>query len=182
LFPTTATAFYKYDGKEWQKVYSQEFTKEEKQKIFDAFEKTFQELDYKHPEKVYGELIEDRGSQITFSFLGQEAPLELKDKFKKEHTDLKLKIAETLQKHLPEMEVGAAGYTSIDVTHKGIDKEYGIKKIQEYLSVPLENIMFVGDALFPGGNDSAALRTGIPCFEVKGTEDTKNLIRYLVRL
>ena len=65
---------------------------------------------------------------------------------------------------------------------EAIDKEYGIHQIKEHLGIPLENIMFVGDALFLGGNDSAALRTGIPCFEVKGTEDTKNLIRYLARL
>ena len=179
LFPTTATAFYKYDGKDWQKIYSKEFTKEEKEKIFSAFDKTFKELNYNHPEKVYGELVEDRGNQVTFSFLGQEAPLKLKEKFKKEQTDLKLKIAETLQKNLPEMEVRAAGYTSIDVTHKGIDKEFGIQQISEHLGITLENMIFVGDALFPGGNDSAVLRTGIPCVEVKNVEETKKLVQYL---
>ena len=32
-------------------------------------------------EKVWGDVIEDRGSQITFSALGQQAPLEEKKKW-----------------------------------------------------------------------------------------------------
>ena len=180
LFPTTSTSFYRYDGSVWNQVYSHNLTEEEKKRILDAFEKAFLETGYRHPEKVYGEVIEDRGTQVTFSALGQGAPLELKDKWKKEYSDMKLKIAETVQRYLPDMEVRSAGFTSIDVTHKGIDKEYGLRQIEKQLGISLDEMMFVGDALFPGGNDSAALRTGIPCFEVKGIQDTKGLIRYLL--
>ena len=181
LFPTTATVFYKYNGSQWQEIYNQKLTEEEKKMIFSAFEKTFQELNYKHPAQIYGELVEDRGSQITFSALGQDAPLAAKEIWKKENTDLKLKIAETLKKYLPDMEVTAAGYTSIDITRKGIDKEYGIRQIKEYLEVSFEDILFVGDAFFSGGNDEAALRTDVLCFEVKGPEDTKKLIEHLIK-
>ena len=186
LFPTTASSFYRYDNK-WIQVYSEEFSKEQKEKIMDAFEKAFKEINYVRPEKIYGEIIEDRGSQITFSALGQdvvaelgEEGIKLKKKWRDENQDLKLKLAETLQKYLPEFEVRAAGYTSIDITRKGIDKEYGIRQIQRHLSVPLEDILFVGDAFFPGGNDNAALKTGVMCFEVKEVEDTKKLIRHLI--
>jgi HAD superfamily hydrolase (TIGR01484 family) len=137
-------------------------------------------LGYSHPQKIYGELIEDRGTQITFSALGQQAPLRLKEKWKEEHTPDKLKIAQTLQKHLPDLEVRAAGYTSIDVTRKGIDKEYGIRQIKKHLGISFDEMLFVGDALFPGGNDYAVFRTGVPCLEVKGPEDTKKIIRSLL--
>ncbi len=180
LFPTTATSFYRYEDNDWKQVYSQVFTAGEKQKILSAFEKTFAELGYHHPKKIYGELFEDRGSQVTFSFLGQNAPLELKTKWKEENTDIKLKITEALQRYLPDMEVRAAGYTSIDVTGKGIDKEHGINQIKKYLSTPVEDMVFAGDAFFPEGNDEAVLRTGVLCVRVKGIADTKSLIRHLI--
>lgn len=181
LFPASGTAFYRYDNNDWRNIYSKNLTEEEKKKVFVAFEKTFQELGYKHPDETFGELIEDRGTQITFSALGQEAPLNLKEKWKAEHSDIKMKIAETLRKYLPDMDVGSAGYTSIDVTRKGIDKGYGLRQIKEYLGVPFEDMLFVGDALFPGGNDEAALNTGVLCFEVKDIEETKKLIKYLIK-
>ena len=188
LFPTTATSFYrhinndwhKHEDSDWQKVYSQDLTEEEKTRILDAFKKTFADINYIQPEKIYGELIEDRGTQMTFSALGQKAPLALKEKWKREHADTKLKIAEILRNYLPDMEVGVAGWTSIDVTHKGVDKEYGVKQIKENLGIDFEDMLFVGDALFPGGNDSAVLRTSVLCFEVKSVEDTKQLIMELI--
>src|SRR3989344_1540547 len=109
LFPVTSTSFYKYDEGRWQCVYNMKLSPEEKMKILDAFDKTFSELNYEYPEKIiHPEIIEDRGGEITFSALGQRAPVDLKSEWKKEHTDLKLKIVETLKKHLPDMEVRAA--------------------------------------------------------------------------
>lgn len=186
LFPTTASSFYRYDNG-WKEIYSEEFSKEQKDKIMEAFEKAFKEINYIRPEKTYGEIIEDKGSQITFSALGQDVVAELdgegiklKKKWRDENQELKLKLTRTLQKYLPDFEVRAAGYTSIDITRKGIDKEYGIRQIQKHLGVPIEDMLFVGDAFFPGGNDEAVLQTGVLYFEVKGVESTKELIRHLI--
>lgn len=180
LFPMTATAFYKYDGNRWVEVYSQSFSEEEKAKILSAFEKTFQNLNYKHPEKIYGELIEDRGSQITFSVFGQEAPLELKEKWSKSSRDIRPKMEKILQKNLPDMEVKIAGLSSIDVTRKGVDKGYGLKQMNQYLGISPKDMLFVGDDFVHEGNDEAALKSGVLCFEVKNVEDTKSLIRHLL--
>jgi phosphomannomutase len=179
LFPANGAAFYRYAGGQWQNVYSREFTQEEKQKILSAFERTFRELNYDHPSETYGELIEDRGSQITFSALGQEAPLELKKKWNRENPDTRLKIEELLQKYLPDMEVKIAGLTSIDVTRQG--KDYGLKQMRDILHVPFEEMLFVGDAFYHEGNDEAVLKAGVLCFEVKGPEDTKVLIEHLLK-
>ncbi len=181
LFPMTATAFYKYGGSGWLEIYNQELTREEKERVFSAFEKTFSELGYKHPDKIYGDLIEARGAEITFSALGQDAPLELKEKWNKDNPEIRSKMEELLQKLLPDMEVKIAGLTSIDVTRKGIDKGYGIQQIKKCLNVSLDDMLFVGDAFFKEGNDEAALNTGVLCFEVKGPEDTKRLIEYLIK-
>ena len=162
LFPTTATAFYRYQNG-WKKVYAFTLTKREDHAIRQAFAEVLKEIHYVHPKKTYGKVIENRGSQITFSALGQDVVaklgkkgIELKDKWKRENTSLKLKIAKMVQKRLPGLEVRAAAYTSIDVTRKGIDKAYGVRKIKSVLKMPIRNMLFVGDGLYPGGNDQAA--------------------------
>lgn len=186
LFPTTATSFYRYRSG-WKKVYGFTLTKGDRKRIKQAFRDVLKEIHYVKPPKVYGKVIEDRGSQVTFSALGQdvvamlgEKGVRLKEKWTRENTPLKLKIAKMVARRLPHLEVHAAGFTSIDVTKKGIDKEYGVRQIGKYLHVPIKKMLFVGDALFPGGNDYAARRTGVECVAVRGPKDTKKIIKRLI--
>lgn len=181
LFPTTSTIFYRYLNGSWKQIYALKLSVEEKKKIRNAFKEVFKELHYEHPKKLYGSVIEDRITQITFSAVGQEVPLAVKTQWKKEHTPLKLKLAKALQKKLPSFEVRAAGYTSIDVTRKGIDKSFGLKQIKKELGIQFKDMLFIGDALFLGGNDYAAVRTGVTCIVVDGPEDTNKLIKFLVK-
>jgi HAD superfamily hydrolase (TIGR01484 family) len=186
LFPTNSTAFYRFNDS-WHEVYSHQLTEEEKDKIKTAFDETFREVNYQHPEKTYGSVIEDRDTQITFSALGQEVVamcgekigVQLKEEWHKNYNELRQQMREILQKLLPEFEVRAGGLTSIDITRKGIDKAYGVRQIAEHLGVKIEDMLFVGDAIFPGGNDYAALQTGIDYVKVKAPTETKELIRTL---
>lgn len=188
LFPTTSTSFYRYQ-KGWKNVYALKLSKRERDKIKKAFQDVFKEIRYVQPEKVYGKVIEDRGTQVTFSALGQEVVtilgkkegVRLKEKWKREHSDIKLKIAKMLAKRLPQFEVRAAGFTSVDVTRKGIDKAYGLRQIEKYLRIPIRDMLFVGDAIFPGGNDYAVVRTGVDYVKVKGPQEAKKIIRALLR-
>ena len=59
------------------------------------------------------------------------------------------------------------GGSSIDVTRPGVDKAYGIHKLQEVLGIPTKEMIFVGDALFPGGNDEPARKAGATCVKVR---------------
>jgi len=188
LFPTTSTAFYRYGTRGWRRVYVHALTKGQRRRISRAFQKVLRELEYVPPAKLYGNVIEDRGTQVTFSALGQdivrvlgEKGVRLKKEWKRKNTALKMKIARRVQRELPDLEVRAAGYTSIDVTQKGIDKAYGIRQIRTHLNVPVRDMLFVGDALEPGGNDYAARRTGVRCVPVSGPRATKKLIRSLLR-
>src|SRR5581483_5974020 len=79
LLPTCGTQFYRYSG-EWKKIYSEDFTADEREKIVSSLKKAFEASGFK-AEKVWGDVIEDRGSQITLSALGQQAPLEEKEKW-----------------------------------------------------------------------------------------------------
>ena len=188
LFPTTATSFYRYRSG-WKNVYAFQLSKTERQKTKKAFSQVLKEIGYKQPQKIYGKVIEDRGSQITFSAMGQDVVailgekrgVALKTKWVQENHDLKMKIAKLVGRLLPELEVRAAGFTSIDVTKKGIDKAYGLEQIKKYLKVDIKDMLFIGDAIFPGGNDYAVVRTGIDYIPVTGPTETKKIIRDILK-
>ncbi len=187
LFPTNSTSFYRFERGRWKKIYEFRLKSSEVNKISKAFQETFKKFGYQHPERNYGPIIENRGTQITFSALGQEIVsrlgrrgLKLKEKWHRENNKLRLRMAAFLQKLLPEFEVRVGGLTSIDVTKKGIDKAYGVRQISKHLRIPIKDMLFVGDALFPGGNDYAARRTGVDCLEVSGPTETKKFINFLL--
>jgi len=178
LFPTCSTSFYRYTTG-WAKVYEEALLPEEKNKIFQAFEKALTEASFRLPEKTYGKPIEDRKTQVTYSALGQKAPTEEKrawDPDNKKRQELK----QSLEKYIPEFEIRLGGTTSIDVTRKGIDKAYGISQIGKYLCITRGEMLFIGDALFEGGNDYAVKKTGVECIATTGPECTKGIIRSML--
>ena len=177
LLPTCGTQFYKNE-KGWKKIYSEDFTSEQKEKITSSLKKVIEQSGLK-PEKVWGEVIEDRGSQITFSALGQEAPLKEKVKWDPDFAKRK-KIKDILDTLIPEFSVRLGGSTSIDVTKPGIDKAYGIRKLRDILGIAIDEMIFIGDALFPGGNDYPAEQAGVVSIRVKDPEATKRVIETII--
>ena len=177
LLPTCGTKFYKYTG-EWEEIYSEDFTSDEKKKVISSLTKVIDEVDFKI-KKVWGEVIEDRGSQITFSALGQQAPIEEKKKWDPEFVKRK-KMKTLLDALMPEFSVRLGGTTSIDVTKPGIDKAYGIRKLRDTLGITLNEMIFIGDAVFPGGNDYPAKEAGVVTIQVKNPEETKLVIETII--
>lgn len=177
LLPTCGTKFYEY-GKDWKKLYSEDFTAKEKEKIIGSLKKAIDITGFK-VEKVWGETIEDRGSQITFSALGQQAPIEEKKKWDPDF-DKRKKIKAILDKSIPEFSVRLGGTTSVDVTKPGIDKAYGIRKLRDNLGIALDEMIFIGDALFPGGNDYPAEEAGVLSIKVRDPNESKRVIEAIV--
>ena len=177
ILPTCGTKFYQYTG-EWKKIYSEDFTAAEKEKILTSMNKALEVAGFK-PEKVWGEVIEDRGSQITFSALGQQAPLAEKNKWDPDFNKRK-KIKSILDPLIPGFSVRMGGATSIDVTKFGIDKAYGIRKLRDLLGISIDEMIFVGDAIFPGGNDYPAKEAGVVCISVSGPNETKPVIEAII--
>jgi hydroxymethylpyrimidine pyrophosphatase-like HAD family hydrolase len=70
--------------------------------------------------------------------------------------------------------------TSIDVTKHGIDKAYGIRKLRDTLGIPIDDMIFVGDAIFPGGNDYPAKQAGVVSIEVRDPDETKRVIEAII--
>ena len=161
----------------WKAVYELLLSEDESSRIKQAFEDAFEAIGYEHPDEVFGEIVEDRGTQITFSALGQEAPIDLKDAFKGSAADRRQEIVDAMKPMLPEFAIKIPGKSSIDVTPQGIDKGYGIEQLRERLGIGVGHMLFVGDALYPDGNDEPVKRTGIDTIAIESPEDTKVLIR-----
>ncbi len=179
LMPTCGTRYYTYNlaKKDWEKVYSEDFSQSEKTEIIDALNKGFDALGYR-AKKTYGECIEDRGSQVTFSVLGQDIvdALGLEGVRQKEAWDpdnsKKQAVRNYVAPLIPDFEVRVGGITSIDVTKLGIDKGYGMTKLMELLQISKQDILFLGDRLAEGGNDYPVKAMGIDSLEVSRWQDT----------
>jgi HAD superfamily hydrolase (TIGR01484 family) len=177
ILPTCGTQFFQYTG-QWKRLYAEDFTADEKGKIISSVNKAVVTAGVL-VEKTWGETIEDRGSQITYSALGQQAPLEEKVKWDADFAKRK-KIKTILDTLIPEFSVRLGGATSIDVTKPGIDKAYGIRKLRDILGIPLKEMIYVGDALFPGGNDYPAEQAGVISIPVRGPDQTKRVIEAII--
>ncbi|MDO8590098.1 MAG: HAD-IIB family hydrolase [bacterium] len=174
LLPTDGTVFCRYeDG--WQCRHDAPLPQEEKERIRAAFGNIFEESGFERPDKIYGELVEDRGAQLNFSALGQDAPIELKEKWDPDNKK-RTQMAEVLKHTLPDFSIRIGGTTSIEVTRVGVDKAYGLNKLIEQTGILKENILYVGDKLFKGGNDEPVLTLGITCRTVPNPEETKTVI------
>jgi hypothetical protein len=177
LLPTCGTKFYQYAG-DWKKLYEEDFTVDQRDKILSSLKKALAASGFK-VEKTWGEVIEDRGSQITFSALGQQAPLEEKDKWDPDYAKRK-KIKALLDTYIPEFSVRMGGATSIDITKPGIDKAYGIRKLRDLLGISLKEMIYIGDALFIGGNDYPAEEAGVVSIPVRDPRETKRVTETII--
>jgi len=173
LLPVCGTKFYRYDSG-WKLLYSEDFTSEEKLRIIRALKQVMAESGCA-AQTAWGEIIEDRGSQITFSALGQQAPIEAKRNWDPDFSK-RQQMKSMLDKLIPDFSVRLGGTTSIDVTKPGIDKAHGIRKLRDALGVAIQEMIFVGDALFPGGNDYPAREAGVVSIQVRDPNESKRVI------
>jgi HAD superfamily hydrolase (TIGR01484 family) len=172
LMPTCGTKYFLFDelSNKWELQYENSLTSEQKTRIIDVLETSAKKLGL-WEEKPYGDIIEDRGSQVTFSALGQQAPAEAKYAWDPTG-EKKINLRNLVAPQLLDLEVRAGGTTSIDVTMIGVDKAYGMNKLVEEMNIGKENILFIGDKLQEGGNDYPVKAMGIDCIEVSRWEDT----------
>jgi phosphomannomutase len=177
LLPTCGTQFFQYRG-QWSRVYAEEFSDAERDVIVASLDEALKESGVK-VEKVWGQAIEDRGSQITLSVLGQEAPLSEKQDWDPDF-DKRKQITAILEPLLEGFEVHMGGTTSIDVTKRGIDKAYGIGKLHQQLGISVGEMLFAGDAIFEGGNDYPVQQAGVDSIQVRDPREAARVIQTVI--
>ncbi|MEE1296462.1 MAG: HAD-IIB family hydrolase [Bifidobacterium sp.] len=173
LMPTTGTRYYRWDGHGWHEEYEYDLSEADRRTAIDSLERHAREQGI-WEERPWGERIEDRGSQITFSALGQEAPVEAKEAWDPTN-EKKNRLAAAVQADLPHLQVRSGGSTSVDISERGRDKSFAVRQLAHELDIPIDSIVFVGDRMDPDGNDYPAARAGVTAVRVSGPADTLRL-------
>jgi HAD superfamily hydrolase (TIGR01484 family) len=175
IMSNTGTQYWHFVDGEWKREYAHFLSDEQVQKISESLEKAARKLGY----WVEGidDIVENRGSQITYSALGQWA--DPKDKYAWD-PDLKKRkaIVKLIKPELKDtnVEIKIGGTTSIDVTLPGIDKAYAMRELMKATGIKQDEILFMGDKLQPGGNDYAVKEMGIDTIEVRDWRETANIL------
>jgi phosphomannomutase len=178
LMPTCGTQYYRLTPDGIDTVYALSLTEDEKRRALAAVEEEAKRLGLWETQ-TWGPILEDRGSQITFSALGQSAPLDAKTAW--DPTGAKKNaLRDAVAARIPDLEVRSGGSTSVDITHRGIDKAYGMRRLAEQTGIPLDDMLFVGDRLDEHGNDYPVLAMGVACQAVEGWPDTAEFLEGLI--
>ena len=178
IMPTTGSKLYQCEDGTWTAIYADNFDAGESDKIRHALDKAVTDAGLKG-ERIWGEQIEDRGSQVTFSGLGQQAPLDAKDKWDPDQKKRRA-LQTTLKQELPELSINLGGATSVDITRKGVDKAYAMNRLQGYAGVTKEEMLFMGDATYEGGNDRPVPDAGYDTITVRDVRETETAISAVV--
>lgn len=178
LLPTCGTQYFRHADGDFTAVYARDLTDDEKQRALTAVEEEAKRLGLWEAE-TWGPILEDRGSQITFSALGQAAPVDAKKAWDPT-SEKKSALRDAVAARVPDLEVRSGGSTSVDITRKGIDKAYGMNQLATETGIPLSDMLFYGDRLDVDGNDYPVLAMGVACVAVEGWEDTADKLDALI--
>lgn len=193
LMPASGSQLYFYNSSGgWRCAYKESLALREKVEVYNAFYRACEDANILPLANPYGEIAEDRDSQITFSFLGQQAPLEIKKSWDPNQAK-RFKVLKEMQKTLAKIglsnkyEITVGGSSSIDVTLKGRDKAYGLQKFLDWdewrhvkTKIDPGQVLFVADAIFPGGNDYSVKYLGVECKKVSCPADTEKIIKKIL--
>ncbi len=178
LLPTCGTQYYRLGADGVETVYARTLSDDQKQRALTAVEEEARRLGLWEAQ-TWGDILEDRGSQITFSALGQTAPVDAKSAWDPTGAK-KAALRDAVAARVPDLEVRSGGSTSVDITERGIDKAYGMRELAAHTGIPLEDMLFVGDRLDEHGNDYPVLAMGVACQAVEGWQDTAAFLERLL--
>jgi phosphomannomutase len=180
LLPTSGSALYEWKG-EWHKVYEEKIRETDVASLETAAQEGAEAsgcVDL--ASKSWGPRIEYRGTQVTFSALGQEAPPDEKAKWDPTK-EKRLTIRKEIAKRLPHgYSAMMGGATSIDIVKEGIDKGYGVHQLCMRLNIREEDALYVGDQLEANGNDETVYKTEVKTKSVDSPADTKAFLKTLL--
>ena len=184
IMPTNGTRYYRIDndGKLYC-VYAHNISPEDAKRITEVIRFHAHKLGLlkeKGDPDLWGEQIENRGSQITFSALGQQAPANRKKAWDPQGL-LKNELTKAIAKDLPDFAVRSGGDTSVDVYCMGDDKAHALLALADSCSIDVMDTVFIGDRMCEGGNDYPTAFTGALAVEVRNPQDTFSLCKEVLK-
>lgn len=182
ILPTSGSECYEYNEntKEWEITDTENFPEETRNQVLKVLNDIISSGKYDIVPAIEGDsIIEDRKTQITMSTLGQHASVALK-KIWDPKQEKRQKIKKIIEELLPDVSVSIGGGTSIDILPSGFNKAKGLIKLLNKLEMNIPDMLFIGDTIFPGGNDYSVQEAGIESIEVTGPGETKKIIKELL--
>lgn len=179
VFPNSSAQCFVHEGGEWHSAYDMLLSEEQREKVRTALEESVTEIQLELNPK-YEPVIIDRDVQIAYAALGLRATEEDKRAWDPDKAKRK-KLKSALDKRLPDFEVLIGGKTTMDITHKGVNKAYGVGWLSKKLGIPANEMLYVGDAFYEGGNDTVVVPTGIRTRSVTGPPETESVIDELLK-
>ena len=173
------TYFYSKATNEWGLIDITPMPFEVRRHVTDVLEKLIESGDFEVPRVGVGKQIEDRETQIAFAALGIDAPLEQK-KLWDPSTEKRKKIVSSITNLLPETAIFIAGTTTIDILPKGINKGDMLEKMLEKRGLKKSDLLFIGDALYEGGNDYEVEKEGFTTIKTSGPKETAEIIKEIL--
>lgn len=132
----------------------------------------------KTPRDKWIDCIEDRGCQISYSLIGHNAPLEEKKAFDPDGSKRReiLEALPFLTVSHTKIDVAIGGTTCFDFFREGCNKGANVARMIKEMGWDKEECIYIGDAVFPGGNDESVIGV-IETKGVSGPEDTLKLLK-----
>ncbi len=129
------------------------------------------------------DLIDDRDSQIAYSLIGHHEAPEKKNAFDPKH-EIRLGLLKEFSEDVEKLkhanvEVRSGGTTVLDFFEYGKNKGYNVAAFIDALQWKKDECLYLGDALFPGGNDETVIGI-IETKAVNGPDDTFIFIKEML--
>lgn len=181
LLPLEGSERFEYSRKteKWEMTFKKEFPKDIKKDVVNVLNKIINSGKYDIPSIHEGSYIEDRDTEIAFSALGQNAHIKEKENWDKDHKK-RDKIKKEIENEIPNVAVTIGGTTTIEVLTKGWSKAVGLIYYIKQHNYNSKDILFIGDAIFPGGNDYSVFERDIKCIKVNGPQDTEMILEKIL--
>ncbi|MEI7709188.1 MAG: HAD-IIB family hydrolase [bacterium] len=178
LLPTSGSQRYQFDEvqKKWMLKDKEPLAVEIREKAKKLLKEIIDSGQYDVPPNPKGEIVEDRETQVTFSALGQQAPIEEKILWDPDQSKRK-KIVAVIGPQLPGATVLINSVSSIDILPKGFNKAVGLTRFLDKAGFKKSDVIFIGDGIFPGGNDYAVKEAGFETIAVGGPKETEVIIK-----
>lgn len=180
ILPASGSQLLSYDKGKWTSAYDESISISEYERIkpilIEAYDKLPKSL---KPQEVFSDQVEYRVGQITISLLGQTAPRELKKAWDPDRSKRRIMV-NYLKLLLEDYDIKIGGSTSIDITRHGVNKEFGVRKLLDYLHLKPQDAIYFGDSLGPGGNDEIV--KNIHGLDVVAVQDHHELYDIIARI
>ncbi|OGG52896.1 hypothetical protein A3H16_01470 [Candidatus Kaiserbacteria bacterium RIFCSPLOWO2_12_FULL_53_8] len=175
ILPNNAARCYVREEKAWKLEYDFKLTVQERASIIEEIGKAVDETGVIEKDAVQRPEILDREASVVWGAIGFQASALEKASWDPDLTK-RTKLRDALLHRIPDFEVSIGGTIMINITRKGINKAYGVQWFAQRLNIEPAGMLFVGDALYEGGNDAVVIPTGIQTRQVAGPQETLEII------